>query len=76
MNWHFSVFIRGAANGCLALETATGGAEVTGTCKAVTFGSPCAQLPARWFLYIEGKNVWTSEPSLRFAGPAHPISRY
>ncbi len=39
----------------------------TGTRKAINFGSPCPQLPARWFQYIEGNedclylNVWTTE---------------
>ncbi len=39
----------------------------TGTRKAINFGSPCPQLPARWFQYIEGSedclylNIWTIE---------------
>ena len=39
----------------------------TGTRKAVKFGLPCAQLPARWFQYIEGNedclylNIWTTD---------------
>lgn len=41
--------------------------EWSGTRKAINFGSPCPQLPARWFPYIEGNedclylNVWTPE---------------
>jgi para-nitrobenzyl esterase len=39
----------------------------TGTRKAVTFASPCPQLPAPWFPYIEGHgdclylNIWTTD---------------
>ncbi len=39
----------------------------SGTRKAFNYGSPCAQLPARWFPYIEGHedclylNIWTTE---------------
>ena len=39
----------------------------TGTRQAISFGSPCLQLPARWFQYIEGNedclylNVWTDD---------------
>ena len=39
----------------------------TGTRKAINFGSPCAQLPARWFPYIESNedclylNIWTTD---------------
>lgn len=39
----------------------------SGPRKADNFGSPCAQLPARWFTYIEGNedclylNVWTAD---------------
>jgi carboxylesterase type B len=52
--------------------------RLAATRHAGTFGAPCAQLPARWFPYIEGNedclslNVWTTEPSLGFEGPAHP----
>jgi para-nitrobenzyl esterase len=41
--------------------------EWTGTRKAVNPGSPCLQLPAPWFPYIEGNedclylNIWTTE---------------
>lgn len=40
----------------------------TGIRKATNFGSPCPQLPAQWFQYIEGNedclylNVWIPEP--------------
>ncbi|HEX7194117.1 MAG TPA: carboxylesterase family protein [Chthoniobacterales bacterium] len=39
----------------------------SGTRKAVNYGSPCPQLPARWFPYIEGNedclylNIWTAD---------------
>ena len=39
----------------------------SGTQKADNFGSPCPQLPARWFPYIEGNedclylNIWTTD---------------
>jgi len=39
----------------------------SGTHKADNFGSPCPQLPARWFSYIEGNedclylNIWTTD---------------
>jgi para-nitrobenzyl esterase len=39
----------------------------SGTRKALNYGSPCPQLPARWFPYIEGNedclylNIWTTD---------------
>ncbi len=39
----------------------------SGTRKALNYGSPCPQLPARWFSYIEGNedclylNIWTTD---------------
>lgn len=39
----------------------------TGVRKTVIFGSPCPQLPAPWFQYIEGNedcldlNIWTAD---------------
>jgi len=57
----------GAATGELRWKPPQPALKWNGTRKAVAFGSPCPQLPARWLPHIEGDedclylNIWTTD---------------